>query len=355
MFLAKAQVSVAQVWVAVLVVAGLALSGCGGSSPVGGDDGLAPSSGVEGVVAAPVESDEPPPPPPPPAQRFDAVRLETSNHVQAQIPGSEVAVGEPTVWLRPGDTGERYIVDWQATTDAGVTSGGATLLANSDGTFTVAQSVSEVADGPEAVAGLSADSFVVSIEDQPSQSPADAARDGIASFVGELPLYQRVDLGWGSPDYLDAPVDIGKRWILSRYPLPVGQQLREAGELADVDTILAYELLELNAGAAEPAQVTRAIPLDVLSPAWVAEGNGAVYSGRRAPTSRLNPVLVRIDSTTGEVRRLVAILPERVISDPALIPAGWEIATPEQTALMIEIKHVNPDFVAIDEIFSMAG
>lgn len=336
-----------QMIAAVLLATGLGF-GCTGSD-LGDNPALAPSSGVEGVVAAPAESDVAAAPQRPAAERLEAVRVTAADQLAQQLPDAEVAVGSPVVWLRPGDTGERYVVDWQATSAGEVTTGSATMTANSDGTYTIVEFGPASADVENPPVG-----FVVSVEDVASQPAADAQRDGVASFVADLPLYKRADLGWGAPDYLNAQAGIGQRWILSRYPLEVGRALRDAGALANVDTILAYELLHLEAGTASPARVLRAVPLDVLSPVWVSSGDGKVYAGRKAATSGLNPVLVRIDETAGTVERLIAVFPDRLIADAAQAPAGWTVATPEQAQLMITVAHVEPDFALIDQIFALA-
>jgi len=326
--------------IGVLAASSIALA-CGGSDGDG-----------DGVVAAPDPADVTEVVQAPAADRLESVRRTAADQLTQQLPDAEVAVGPPVVWLRPGDTGERYVVDWQATTAGEVTTGSATMVANSDGSFTIVEFGEASSDLTEAPIG-----FVVSVEDVASQSAADAQRDGVPEFIAEVPLYRRADLGWGAPDYLNADAAAGQRWILSRYPLEIGRTLRDTGALAGVDTILAYELLHLEAGTSAPARVLRAVPTNILSPAWVAsgDGNGKVYAGRKAATSGLNPVLIRIDESTGAVEKLIAVFPDRLIADASQAPPGWIVASPEQAQLMTTVAHVEPDFALIDQIFSLIG
>lgn len=332
----------------VLVGATAALVGCSNDTGEATGD----RDGAEGVVAAPIETDSPTVVPLSPSDLDQAVSAAGIAYLGQQLPGAQPVVEPSTMWLRPGDTGAVHVARWSATVDGAPASGQLALVQASDGGFSVIEAES---DSPNGAANLTQGAILVAQDGQPSQTLEDAAGDGISPIVAELSLADRVDLGWGAPDYLSARVAQDDRWIVSRYPLEVGIQLREAGELADVETILGYELLHLSGGESVPATVIEAIPIDVLSPAWVAVGNGATYSGRKAATSGLNPVLIRIDSATGAVEKLIAVMPDRVIGDPSIVPDGWTIATPGQAELMMTVAHAAPDFFLIDEIFAQGA
>lgn len=336
---------------AAFVLSMVVLAGCGGgSTPDDAGNVTGDRDPVEGVAVAPVESDAPAADPLSSDQINEAVRSAGAAYLAEQFPGADVAIDAPNLWLRPGDTGAVHIARWTSTSADSSAAGQLALSQASNGSFTVAEAESDSANGP---ANLTNGAILVARGIGASQTPDEAARDGIAPLVALLELPDRVDLGWGAPDYLSAPVAQDDRWIVSRYPLEVGIELRAAGQLADVDTILGYELLHLAGGDSTPATVVQAIPIDVLSPAWVAVGNGATYSGRKAATSGLNPILIRIDGSTGVIEKMIAVMPDRVISDASLVPAGWTIATQEQSDLMITIAHAAPDFVLIDQIFAL--
>lgn len=322
----------------------LIAAACGGGDDANSDVIETSASGPTATPTEVLSGDE----------TLERARVHAGLYLREQLPGADVAVAMPNAYLLPGDTGARYVASWSAAPsdenpDLEQTTGQVKLSRSSDGTFNATEAI---ADSPVESANLAEGGIIVSVDSGPSQSAADAARDGVDASVAALPLYGRTDLGWGSPDYLTGQVSADDRWILSRLPLEVGQQLRTDGKTA-ADTSLVYELLHLVGGVDTPARVLQAVPTDVLSPAWVAVGPNAVYSGRKAITSGLNPVLIRIDTTTGQITRLVSVLGDRTISSPLEVPPGWTVATPEQAELMQTVLHVDPDFDLIDEIMAL--
>lgn len=334
------------------IAGGLVLSGCSG----GDDQAVDTDSTVVDTAGADSSADPTPVPVMSVDETLEAARVQAGLYLREQLPGTTVAVAMPAAYLLPGDTGVRFVASWASEPDdesseAGSTTGQVKLARSSDGRFNATQAA---ADSVVERANLSDGGILVSVDNAPSQSSADASRDGVNPIVAALPLHGRTDLGWGSPDYLTGTVSEDDRWVLSRLPLEVGQELRDTGQIAAVETSLVYELLHVVGGVDTPARVLQAVPTDVLSPAWVAVGPDAVYSGRKAISSGLNPVLIRIDQQTGEIERLVAVLPDRTISNPLTAPPGWTVASPAQVELMQTVLHVDPDFGLIDEIMSMS-
>lgn len=158
----------------------------------------------------------------------------------------------------------------------------------------------------------------------PSQPDEQAAQRGVISGVAALPLSSRIDLGAGlAAERAWAPVGRNDRWVLSRLPFPVEQELRSAGVISEPGTQL--ELLRLGGGATQPVELLDAVPLGALSPAWITATPSAVYAGRAAGTQSM---LVRIDLDSGEAVRLAG--PD---VQPG-VPSGWSVASAEQLELL---------------------
>jgi len=164
--------------------------------------------------------------------------------------------------------------------------------------------------------------------DRPSQSPADASRDGVVAALAALPLDVRVGI------VREAPAAEGV-WVLSR---PTAAAAPASGCRIGPDagnyptdwicTTEYGELLLLDAGR---TTILRAYPLPAVAPDLLQLTDGAVYCGRGPDAASLTPdaMVCRVDraSLAATVRIFPAAVDSVVVQPCFTLPAGWTVGT----------------------------
>ena len=137
----------------------------------------------------------------------------------------------------------------------------------------------------------------------PSQSPEDAARDGVIPELAALPLHVR--------NVIPASVMVPEgEWAISepsQAVLDLADDSCHFGDLSGtphVDSICAGEYSEVVLLDAE-GQLARAYPMGGVKPSWIHVTDDAVYGGRVGDGGLPNSTLFRIDRATLELRGLV--------------------------------------------------
>lgn len=166
-------------------------------------------------------------------------------------------------------------------------------------------------------------------DNSPSQSPEDAAVQGVPIEVSELPLFRRVTpVGRASGGNYQAPLEGTLRWTMSRLPNSVGG---------------GAELLLVEGGVDSPAAIRYAIELGAYRPSWVVATETHVYAGRKAE-SEDNAMVIRANLDGTDVAAVAQT------QDPGELPEGWSAATPEQVTAIEEQLNFAPDPDAVDMI-----
>lgn len=159
------------------------------------------------------------------------------------------------------------------------------------------------------------------VTDGPSQSAADAERDGVLSAVAELSLEERVD------SLAELPAANGRTWVLSEL---AGSTVRRfvsttAGRLGDPSGGPAAsdygEVLLLDAGGA----IVRAWPMPGAPPNWLALGPTAVYAGHDGDGGLPDSTLARIDPVS--FAATVVVIPAEIDGTATGWPPAWSVAT----------------------------
>ena len=170
---------------------------------------------------------------------------------------------------------------------------------------------------------------------QRSQSEADARRDRVPPDVAVLPLASRVDP-------MKSVVTASGRWVISRIPEPVAQQMVDAQMhhpwptgLLGQDYVSPLEYGELLLMDPAGTRILRAFPLHALIPHGLLVTDSAVYVTRtatRTGADAIDQMVGRLDLRTGTWR--VRITGGRVNSPfyPShhgiYVAPGWVVAGP---------------------------
>jgi hypothetical protein len=137
----------------------------------------------------------------------------------------------------------------------------------------------------------------------PSQSPEDAARDGVIPELAALPLHVRTVI----PASVVVPEG---EWAISepsQVVLDLADDSCHFGDLSGtphVDSICAGEYAEVVLLDTE-GQIARAYPMGGVKPSWIHVTDDAVYGGRVGDGGLPDSTLFRIDRATLELRGLV--------------------------------------------------
>lgn len=189
----------------------------------------------------------------------------------------------------------------------------------------------------------SIDRWVIRFGGGPSQTDAQAEQRGVAPAIAALPLSSRLDLG-ARVAFGDQFAEVGRndRWVVSRLPFDVEQELRNAGSIIEPGPLV--ELLRLGGGDTQPLSLQDSIPLGGLRPSWIRATASAVYAGRIGASASF---VVRLDTATGAV---VALAGPDV--QPG-IPSGWAVASREQLDLIGSLDEDNLDLSVIDHLVTL--
>jgi len=177
--------------------------------------------------------------------------------------------------------------------------------------------------------------------EQPSQSRAEARRDGVVPAIAALPLRRRMQV----VEQVKAPEGV---WVLSRIPDdtgPYGNLGARRGTYGR-DRVYAPEYGELLLLDAARQRVLRAYPLPGVPPTPRLPGEhatslllrpDAVYCGRQGDGGLPTSMLCRVDRDTlrGTVRLFVAPADDAA---PSYLPAGWTVdSAPTEVAVFEEL------------------
>jgi hypothetical protein len=160
----------------------------------------------------------------------------------------------------------------------------------------------------------------------PSQSKADARRDGVVAEVAELPLRLRVEI------ISEVAADEGV-WAITHLA-------DEADQLADgcrlgpgtgkypTDFICTYEYGEVLLLDTERKSILRAYPLPGVPPEFITVTDDAVYCGRTGALPLNDSMVCRIDrSALTETVKVYQPGLDSVIVQPCFFPpASWSVA-----------------------------
>jgi len=170
-----------------------------------------------------------------------------------------------------------------------------------------------------------------SLDAPPSQSPEDAARDGVVPELAELPFELRVEI--------DAEIDLpDSRWALSRpsvatYDLTDGCRLGDPDGLYGRDSICVLEYGEVLLLDGTGTTILRAYPLPRHPPQAIVISDDDVYCIRQGDGALPDSMLCRIDRITGEwtVRVFPLESESAFVPLPAdrFIPGNWVINEPD--------------------------
>jgi len=146
-----------------------------------------------------------------------------------------------------------------------------------------------------ALLGSSCSAAGVITTEGPSQTSAEARRDGVVVVLAEFPFTERVE------PLAEVPTD-GGTWMLAR-PTRVVLQAAGSDGCLDTDAVDPEEaicvaeygevLLVDRAG-----RIVRAYPMPAAVPTWIAVVSGVVYAGRIGDGALPDSTLVRIDRRT---------------------------------------------------------
>lgn len=162
---------------------------------------------------------------------------------------------------------------------------------------------------------------VPSEADRPSQSAADAARDGVVAAVAELPPSSRIGV------VAELPAGDGGRWVLSRLPRGTADRFisTNSGRLGDpAGGPVASDYGEVLLLGADGA-IVKAWPMPGAPPNWLVVGADRVYAGHDGDGGLPDSTLARIDPAT--LQATVVLIPSEVDGTATGWPSGWHVAT----------------------------
>ncbi|MCP4247579.1 MAG: hypothetical protein GY778_11070, partial [bacterium] len=175
---------------------------------------------------------------------------------------------------------------------------------------------------------------------EPSQTPADAERDGVVAELAAIPTGMRV-----SP-LVGVNAEEG-RWILAR---PTDELIRSIsgtgcglGNTVDgtygVDVICVVEYGEILL-VDDLGQIIRAYPMPGAVPSWILVDVDAVYAGRIGDGGLPDNTLVRIDRTSLQADVWLVPAP---LDGGSEWPPDWRIASDAQSAQYVSLVSIGPD------------
>jgi hypothetical protein len=176
--------------------------------------------------------------------------------------------------------------------------------------------------------------------DEPSQSPADAARDGVIPELAALPLASR------SQELVRVVADEGT-WVLSRATPALIEMDGDTCSLGDpngsngVNVVCAAEYGEILLLEAA-GRVGRAYPMPSLIPSWIHVTDEAVYAGRIGDAALPSTSVVRIDRRTLKAA-VIVVDPTPDGAEPLPLLPNWRAATDDQATQMQAVVTYGPD------------
>lgn len=192
------------------------------------------------------------------------------------------------------------------------------VIATTPGPSTAVTAATTAPPGPSTTQASVASMPVTASPEQASQSPLDAARDGVIPELAEIGLATRLS------SMISVEAEEGT-WVVSylsnlpREPCLLGDPERPFP--AAICTHEYAEILLMGDGA-----IVRAYPSPAAPLSWLYVAEEAVYSGRIGDGALPNSTLVRIDRATLEAT--VWVIEHTEYSTP--YPPGWQIATEAQ-------------------------
>jgi len=177
----------------------------------------------------------------------------------------------------------------------------------------------------------------------PSQSPADAARDGVVPELAELPVDVRVHV----QKQVATPEGL---WVLSTPAINTGQDLLGSCVPTDPecvygrDFIRVYEYGEVLLMDETGQQILRAYPTPGFpfgGPGSLVVTDEAIYCASQGDGALPDSMLCRIDRTTGDwMARIFPFYVDSAFNPPDLdsyVPNNWTIDKPVDRALFLDL------------------
>ncbi len=167
----------------------------------------------------------------------------------------------------------------------------------------------------------------VPTNDGPSQSAADAERDGVPVDLAETPVSIRSQplISVNAPEGTWA-VSVGAPALERQTTTDDGCRALEIPSTWSLDRLCSYdysEILLLDPSGA----ILRAYPMPRAKPSWIAAAGPYVYAGRIGDGALPNSTLVRIDRR--DLSAKVLVIPADP-DYPGLILPTWRVATTEE-------------------------
>lgn len=162
---------------------------------------------------------------------------------------------------------------------------------------------------------------------EPSQSPADADRDGVVGALAALRNSDRI------APLVEAPASEGT-WALSQIPadqtaVAPGEVLGDPTGEYPVDHVYPFEYGEVLL-LDDDGRIIRAYPMPGAVPSWLLVTDEAILAGRIGDGGLPDSTFVRIDRGTLDAEVLLIPAP---FDGGATWPPSWRIATPEEVEL----------------------
>ena len=180
---------------------------------------------------------------------------------------------------------------------------------------------------------------------RPSQTPAEAQRDGVVPALAEFPLSQRVERR------VEVSAEEGT-WVLATPTEAVYRAAAaEGGRLGDpaasdpeqVIGVSEYgEVLLID----EVGTILRAYPMPTVPPHWILVTSAAIYAGHIGDGAMPDSSLVRIDRRTLQAQ--VLAIQSSLESWERHWPVGWRVATAEQARLYAEVVGYGPEATGVE-------
>lgn len=176
--------------------------------------------------------------------------------------------------------------------------------------------------------------------DAPSQSPSDAARDGVVPEIAELTPQQRIQ------PLLTADAAEGT-WVLSALTDAVinasmddGCAIGDSTGRYGVDFVCSVEYGEIVL-ADERGEIARAFPMPGAKPSWIHLTESWVYAGRIGDGGLPDSTIVRINRA--DLFAVIVVLPAPFDGGSSW-PPSWFVASPDQIEQFLPLVGQGGDF-----------
>ncbi len=176
----------------------------------------------------------------------------------------------------------------------------------------------------------------------PSQSPADAARDGVIGAIAELPFYRRAEVRTA----VEAKEGTWMLATLSRAVIEeswaTGCGIGDLDGSYPIDVVCSVEYGELL--LVQNERIVKAYPMPAGPPSWICLTDGHVYSGHIGDGALPDSTVVRIDRDT--LAATVVVIPAPFDGGTEWLPS-WLVAPDGYSERYYEAVHINAEGIGV--------